>query len=175
MDKSCSDCIAEKICLRRNANISEGMMRACGRNPMMAKRWDGRFGVTDESVVPSVVPGDAAWVPSPTSAIIPFMGDVRLFNGKGPGSQLLRIYESKGVSPCQQCYDLASKMNSWGIDGCKAHLEEIVIDILPRAREWIKRGWVTSFAPDMVLKVKIRHDARAAIRKAEEEQQKEGN
>ena len=37
---------------------------------------------------------------------------------------------------CQACYDLAVKMNAWGVAGCRQRMDEIVDDILPRAREW---------------------------------------
>jgi orotate phosphoribosyltransferase len=58
-------------------------------------------------------------------------------NGWGPGSQLLKIFESAGVPHCQECLDLAARMDRWGKRGCRHRLDRIVREILPRARAWI--------------------------------------
>jgi hypothetical protein len=91
----------------------------------------------------------------------------------GPGTELLAIYSSSGVPPCQACYDLAEKMNQWGVGGCREKLDEIVEDIFPRAKEWVKANmpWTHTLLPGLVedfgIRRKIRSDVTEAIRRAE--------
>lgn len=56
--------------------------------------------------------------------------------GEGPGTELSNDIKSMGMPACQQCHLLARKMNGWGIDGCREHLNEIIEDIEPRALAW---------------------------------------
>jgi len=58
--------------------------------------------------------------------------------GEGPGTQLTQLFDSHKFPKCQQCETLARRMNAWGAAGCREHVEEIVADILPRARTWLK-------------------------------------
>lgn len=56
--------------------------------------------------------------------------------GEGPGTELALELERLGMSSCQQCKHLAGLMNNWGPQGCRERLDEIVVDVLPRARAW---------------------------------------
>ena len=56
--------------------------------------------------------------------------------GEGPGTVLHDAIAAMGMPSCQQCKDLAKRMNAWGVDGCREHFDEIVEDILPRAKNW---------------------------------------
>ena len=95
-----------------------------------------------------------------------------LNNDYGPGTELLEIYSEAGIPPCQACYDLAQKMNNWGINGCESQIDEIVTDILPRAMMWLKdnKPWVSKFLPDILTesaaKIKIKKDVETAIERA---------
>lgn len=94
--------------------------------------------------------------------------------GDGPGTELLAIIhdltEGK-IPPCQECRDLARRMNEWGVAGCRANLETIVDDILPRARQWLTTeaedgSWLSSLkanAPDFAKKIGIRSYVSRAI------------
>lgn len=58
--------------------------------------------------------------------------------GDGPGTQLALGFFRKGYhASCQACTDLAKRMNEWGASGCRERLDEIVDDILPRAKQWV--------------------------------------
>lgn len=95
-------------------------------------------------------------------------------DGWGPGSQLIKIFSAKGMPACQACYALAEKMDVWGVDGCREHFDEIVMDILPRAKQWLKsnHGWarrlfVIEAVEDMALKTAIGYQVNHAIKAAE--------
>lgn len=61
--------------------------------------------------------------------------------GDGPGTELLLwLKKLPNMPPCQICYHLAQKMNGWGVEGCREHMEFIVEDMLGRARRW----WLNS-------------------------------
>lgn len=87
----------------------------------------------------------------------------------GPGTELIEIYSSMGVPPCQACYDLAKKMNQWGIHECEERIEEIVEDILPRAMNWLtdNRPWISKMFPNILTesaaRIKIKSDVKKAI------------
>ena len=87
----------------------------------------------------------------------------------GPGSELLAIYKAAGVPVCDACTKLAQDMNNWGVTECKARVEEIVADILPRALEWLenKYSWCAKLFPDAGVAMKIRSDVNKAITTAE--------
>lgn len=93
----------------------------------------------------------------------------------GPGTQLLKIYEEKGVPKCQACFTLAMKMNRWGPSVCKERIDQIVEDILPRAMDWIQENkpWIHSLLPNIIeekaVETVIRSDINKAILKSEEE------
>lgn len=61
--------------------------------------------------------------------------------GDGPGTELLGIFKSdpigKHATSCPACLQLAQQMNQWGPAGCRERMDEIVEDILPRAKDWI--------------------------------------
>lgn len=56
--------------------------------------------------------------------------------GDGPGTELSNAIGAMGMPSCQQCHNLAKKMNAWGVVGCRDHLDEIVDEITPRALAW---------------------------------------
>lgn len=56
--------------------------------------------------------------------------------GEGPGTELSTELERLGVSSCGACKGLAKLMNQWGPDECRSRMDEIVADVLPRARAW---------------------------------------
>lgn len=56
--------------------------------------------------------------------------------GEGPGTELVAIFREMGMPACQQCHALARKMNRWGVEGCRANLQAIIDDMLPRAQRW---------------------------------------
>jgi len=91
----------------------------------------------------------------------------------GAGSELVAYYKSLGMPNCQQCLDLAEKMDQWGVAECRSRIEDIVSDILPRAKKWVenKAPWLHWMLPTVIedagLKLKIRHDVTSAIDRAE--------
>jgi hypothetical protein len=94
-------------------------------------------------------------------------------NGHGPGSQLTRIMDEAGVPHCQACLDLAATMDALGPEGCAARIEEIVADILPRARDWLssERPWAHKLLlvvqmQDAALRLAIRRKVQQAIEAA---------
>jgi hypothetical protein len=88
--------------------------------------------------------------------------------GYGPGTELLRIYSDAGVPTCEACHDLANKMNRWGVQGCEDRLDEIVDDIVPRAKEWMSqnRPWIHKLLPGIVEDAGIRIRVSGDIKKA---------
>lgn len=89
--------------------------------------------------------------------------------GYGPGSELLDIYSKQGMPPCQDCFSLARRMNIWG-SNCSSKIEEIVEDILPRAKKWVELNmpWVHNLLPNTIedysIKIKIKNDISLAIK-----------
>jgi len=96
----------------------------------------------------------------------------------GPGTELIKIYKEAGVPPCNQCYELADKMNEWGVEGCKNNIDAIIEDILPRAKRWVEnhKPWVHKLLPNLVkesaIKIKIKSDIQKAIANAEKSTKK---
>lgn len=90
-----------------------------------------------------------------------------------PGTELIAAYKQKGMPSCQACLDLAARMDEWGVAGCRERLDEIVADILPRARAWFdgKASWMPRLFGDIVefaaIKPQLRADVTAAIDAAE--------
>jgi adenine/guanine phosphoribosyltransferase-like PRPP-binding protein len=96
-------------------------------------------------------------------------------NAYGPGSKLLAIFEAAGVPHCDECLDLAGKMDRWGKRGCAQRVSQIVGDILPRARQWMadNKPWAHGLlglvgAEDAVLRLAIRRKVQQAIDQAED-------
>jgi GT2 family glycosyltransferase len=91
----------------------------------------------------------------------------------GPGTELAAIFDAKGVPSCQQCRALASRMDRWGIAGCRDRMEEIIEDIFPRAKEWVQqnRKFVHALLPsaveDFAIRTVIRSHVETAIENAE--------
>lgn len=56
--------------------------------------------------------------------------------GDGPGKELSQELLGLGLPSCQACKDLAHRMNEWGAETCREKIDEIVADVLPRARVW---------------------------------------
>lgn len=90
----------------------------------------------------------------------------------GPGTELLAIYDSRGFPECDACRNLAKRMDVWGVSGCEKRIDQIVADILPRAKEWMKNNHpiVHLFTPgvveDLALTAAIRRDVLRAIEEA---------
>jgi len=94
-------------------------------------------------------------------------------DGHGPGSKLLADFARAGTPHCEECLELAARMDAWGKQGCTEYLDEIVKDILPRAQTWMEenRPWLHKFlsvsrVEDATLKAGLRKKVKAAIRKA---------
>lgn len=91
----------------------------------------------------------------------------------GPGTELLKIYESVGAPTCSACIELAQEMNNWGITECRKKIEEIVLDILPRAKAWLEAEypWAMRLIPNAVeecaIILRVRADVIKAINEAE--------
>lgn len=91
----------------------------------------------------------------------------------GPGTELLKSYEAAGVPSCDACKELAQKMNNWGVDECRQRLDEIVADIMPRAKEWAKEQypWVPRLllgaVEDWAIDQRLRADVTKAIDEAD--------
>lgn len=97
-------------------------------------------------------------------------------NGYGPGSRLTTIMEEAGIPHCPACLELAAKMDQWGKADCTKKLDQIVADILPRAREWLTENKpivhkflsVVAIVEDLALKKAIRGKVLQAIDSATE-------
>lgn len=91
----------------------------------------------------------------------------------GPGTELMKIYEAAGVPSCDACREMAQQMNNWGARECRNRVDEIVADILPRAKEWVaqKYPWVSRLLPDVAedfaISRRIRSDVYKAIAECE--------
>lgn len=70
----------------------------------------------------------------------------------GPGAELKKIFEERGVPPCEDCDSLAEKMDQWGVDKCRLEIDSLVNEILPRARSWFRENhsFVSKFLPGIV-------------------------
>lgn len=92
----------------------------------------------------------------------------------GPGTELLRIYEAAGVPTCDACKELAQDMNNWGAAECRKRMDEILLDILPRAKAWLdaKHPWAMKLIPDAIEEFAIAKRIRADIAKAIEESER---
>lgn len=98
--------------------------------------------------------------------------------GEGPGTELKKLFSARKFPACQQCDKLARQMNQWGVDGCRERFEEIVTDILPRARNWLNDkkpakyaqalfGPVTAKVGDAVLRKLIASQVLVALNAVE--------
>ena len=56
--------------------------------------------------------------------------------GPGPGTELHDELTRLGIPACQACKALARKMNEWGVEESRKRIDEIVEDVLPRAKAW---------------------------------------
>lgn len=92
----------------------------------------------------------------------------RMKDGTGVGGRLIEMFKAAGFVACPDCYALAHKMNEWGSDGCREHIDEIVADILPRAIAWEVEqvGWWAKFMPQAVNELAIRAMVISAIETA---------
>lgn len=88
--------------------------------------------------------------------------------GTGVGGRLIQMFKEHGFETCDACYELALRMNNWGIGGCRKNLELIVEDILPRALEWEREkvGWWAKLVPQAVTAIAIRALVEQAIETA---------
>ncbi len=92
----------------------------------------------------------------------------RMVEGTGVGGRLISIFKSYGFEACEACYDLARRMNEWGPAGCKEKIDEIVMDILPRALDWEAQalGWWKNLLPTKVTSLAIKQIVEGAIETA---------
>lgn len=83
----------------------------------------------------------------------------------GPGTELTLLWAKYGADKCPACQSLALQMNRWGVAGCYEHINEIVADVLPRARNWLKEefGIAAKAIPDAMLWRRVRTDIYKAI------------
>lgn len=83
----------------------------------------------------------------------------------GPGTSLINIFKAAGFETCPACLELATKMDAWGVIECKLKLNEIVLDILPRALAWEydKIGWWAKVMPEAVTVTTIKALVNKAI------------
>jgi glycosyltransferase involved in cell wall biosynthesis len=79
------------------------------------------------------------------------------------------MYEDAGIPHCQQCVELAKKMNQWGAEKCLENIDHIVEEIFPRAKEWVKQNkpWSNKLFPNIVkyaaIRLRIKSDVEKAI------------
>lgn len=85
--------------------------------------------------------------------------------GTGVGGRLIEMFAAAGFEACEACYELAHRMNEWGVDGCRTNLEMIVADILPRALIWEREkvGWWARLLPEAVTEAAIKLMVEQAI------------
>ena len=90
-------------------------------------------------------------------------------DGTGVGGRLIEMFKSHGFEACDDCYTLANRMNEWGVDGCRNHLDEIVADIMPRALAWEaeKVGWWAKLLPTTVTAAAVQMIVEQAIATAQ--------
>jgi hypothetical protein len=71
-------------------------------------------------------------------------GRIRKIPLRGPGSTLSKLLREIGVRvSCSACAEWESKMNDWGIEGCRDHRPEIIQRLKQAAKE---ADWQTTFA-----------------------------
>ncbi len=89
----------------------------------------------------------------------------------GPGTQLRVALEDMGVPSCQACKDLARQMDLWGPDLCKQNIDQIIANILPRARQWMQEGhpWVHRVLPNVLEDFGLRLKIKSYVLKAIED------
>ncbi len=86
----------------------------------------------------------------------------------GPGTELIELFKGWKVPACQQCKDLAARMNVWGVSGCRENVAVIVEDIFPRAKEWLaaNKPWAHAMLPEIVEDAGIRRKLRSYVGQA---------
>jgi hypothetical protein len=87
---------------------------------------------------------------------------------QGPGTELKKILHSKGVPSCQQCNDMAQRMNDMGPELCLNSINDLVEEMLPRAKKWIEanKPWTHALLPSIVEDCGIRVVLRGYIQQA---------
>jgi hypothetical protein len=89
--------------------------------------------------------------------------------GFGPGAELLKIYKQAGIPACEDCFKLAKQMNQWGPDVCLEKMDEIIADVMPRAKKWLaeNKPWIHALLPNVVeeagIRLKVKADLEAAV------------
>lgn len=92
---------------------------------------------------------------------------------EGPGEELKNILQARGIRSCEVgCDETAIKMNELGADGCREKLDELVEEILPRARQWVRKNYkgsrlIPRFAKDPVIRLNLRSVILQAIEQFE--------
>lgn len=86
---------------------------------------------------------------------------------KGPGDYLhamITRWTGEDIRPTCNCRSWIARMNAWGPDGCREHLDEIVGHMLSEAK---KRGWKLAGLPGAATVARLA--VRRACRLAEKE------
>lgn len=159
---------AERTCLAKHPTVTidapgtvafslaSGWVRK--NRPDDYAEWDAQYGKHREVILP---PPRVAQLTKPAS---------------GAGAELLAIFKAMGVVSCQLCYALAATMDVWGVAECRKRIDEIALDILPRAKQWLKENrpvmaWASdNKVGDVVILAKLRGWVMEAIDAAEAKQ-----
>jgi hypothetical protein len=93
-------------------------------------------------------------------------------NPGAAGTELQKLFHAYGVPDCQDCRQLAEKMNAWGSDECSQRLPEIVELIFPRAKTWVQNrrqfvAWMFPKTTDAEIRRRLRALITEAIERAE--------
>lgn len=74
--------------------------------------------------------------------------------GDGPGTMLRKRLKAWGISSCAGCNKTAREMDELGPDECHRQRERLASEILPRAKQWMRKGefraWFMSRFSDRV-------------------------
>lgn len=102
--------------------------------------------------------GDRSYMPS---YVYQTSGDA--VEKTGVGTELKRLIPQQLAHKGCGCNDYAKKMDSWGIEGCKARTDEIVDRLVKKSKETKIFGWVPETATKAVAKKLL----ETAIQRAE--------
>jgi GT2 family glycosyltransferase len=86
----------------------------------------------------------------------------------GVGEELRTILKKYNVPYCQSCSNLANVMNEYGPEKCLSNIDDIINDILPRAREWVSKEypWASAMFPNCVKDIEIKRRIKSMILEA---------
>lgn len=81
----------------------------------------------------------------------------------GPGTELSYIFARYGALSCPACKALAARMDAAGPDGCERDMKDIIDDIYPRAREWLRAKRGGRLIPEKAIRMIIKRSVNRAI------------